>query len=382
MRSLRLDPTHSSNPSRAGRATLALLIPVLLALTLVACGGEAPAPAGGEPSAAPVRAFVATAETRSVPMRIRASGSVEPLRRVKPGTKLLGRIEAVPVREGDRVERGQVLARLESRDLEAARQQAEAALAMAFAQLANARVHHERMEDLHGRGSVTDKAREDAATGFEVAQAAVTQAEANLAAARVNLGYATVASPISGWVVAKRVEAGDMTAPGAPLFTIEDLSRVKIEVDVPEAEVTGLAEGGHATVEILGRRAAATIDRIVPAGDPASRTFAVQILLDNPDGALKSGMFARVSFEHGERRALLVPASAVVRRGQLEGLFVVADDGRARLRWVKTGRMEGTGEGEAEGDTLEILSGLEDGERYVVAPPAGLVDGAAVEVAS
>ncbi len=249
-----------------------------------------------------------------------------------PGTKILGRVAAVPVRQGDRVERGQLLAKIESRDLEAAVAQGEAALQMAQAQLDNARAQDARMRDLHSRGSVTDKALEDATTGFRVAEAAVAQAEANLAAARVHLSYAEVRSPLAGWVVAKRVEAGDMTSPGAAMFTVEDLSRVKIEVSVPEAEVVDLAEGGDAEVEVSGRRIAATIDRIVPAGDPATRTFTVQLLLDNPEGGvppegdkwiMKSGMFARVSFEHGERTALRVPASAVVRRGQLEGLFVV-----------------------------------------------------------
>ncbi len=351
----------------------------LLALILAACGGGEPAETAAAPrDAGAVRVDVATAAVETVPVQTQASGSVQPIRRVMPGTKILGRIEAVPVREGDRVARGQLLAKLESRDLEAARAQAEAAVAMAGAQLENARVQHERMRDLHGRGSVTDKALEDATTGFQVARAAVAQAEANLAAARVHLGYAEVRSPLAGWVVDKRVEAGDMTSPGAPMFTVEDLSQVKIEVNVPETEVVGLAEGGQARVEVSGRRIEASVDRIAPAGDPASRTFSVQLLLDNPDGALRSGMFARVSFEHGERPVLRVPATAVVRRGQLEGLFVVSDDGEAgavaRLRWIKTGRTAGQG----DAVHVEVLSGLDPGERYVVSPPPGLTDGAAI----
>ncbi len=358
-----------------------------MVLVLAACGGETPEPAAGSRRAEPVTVQVATAAVESVPFLTRASGSVEPIRRVMPGTKILGRVESVLAREGDRVGRGQLLARLESRDLQAAVAQAEAALEMAEAQHENARVQHERMRDLHGRGSVTDKALEDATTGFQVAGAAVAQAEANLAAARVHLGYAEVRSPLAGWVVAKRVEAGDMTAPGAPMFTVEDVSEVKIEVSVPETEVVGLAEGGAARVEILDRRMAATIDRIVPAGDPASRTFSVQLLLDNagggvpPEGAkwiLKSGMFARVSFEHGERQVLQVPASAVVRRGQLEGLFVVSG-GAARLRWIKTGRRAGDPEG---AEKIEVLSGLDAGESYVVEPPSALVDGVSVKVSS
>ncbi len=359
---------------------------VVFSVVLTACGGGQDMPPAGAhdlpgATAEPAAVRLAIAEVETVPFRTRASGSVEPLRRVTPGTKLLGRVAAVAVGEGDRVERGQLLARLESSDLEAAVAQAEAALAMAEAELENARVHHTRMRDLHGRGSVTDKALEDATTGFEIARAAVAQAKANLAAAGVDRGYAEVRSPLAGWVVAKHVEAGDMSAPGAPMFTLEEVSKVKINVSVPEAEVVGLAEGGSARVEVLDRRIDAAIDRIVPAGDPASRTFSVRLLLDNPDGALKSGMFARVSFEHGERRVLRVPPSAVVRRGQLEGLFVVSGSAarKARLRWIKTGRTSAGDGGEAR---VEILSGLEAGEHYVLAPPPGLDDGEPVTAES
>lgn len=341
---------------------------------LTGCGGGgAEAPAAATP-AEPIAVTVATAETATVAERTEATGTVEAIRQVRPGTKVLGRIDRVLVREGERVERGQLLAKLESGDLEAAVAQAEAAIRMAEAELENTRIQKDRMEDLHGRGSVTDKNLEDATAHFQVASAALEQARANLAAARVTLGYAEVRSPIDGWVMAKRVEAGDMAAPGAPFFILEDLSRVKVTLQVPEAEVRGLAEGDPARVELLGTEIDARIDRIVPAADPRSRTFSVQLLLDNPEGELKSGTFARASFPRGERAALLVPADAVVTRGQLEGVFVAGDDGRARLRWVTTGHRDG--------DRVEILSGLEPGERYVLQPPARLGDGAPIEVTS
>lgn len=354
------------------KSSVPVLALLLLAGALAACGGSDSNAAERETqasSAAPVDVEIATARLESIPLQTRVTGSLEPLRSVSPGTKILGRIERVAVVEGDRVERSALLARLESRDLEAAAAQAEAAVRMAEAQLENARVQHQRMADLHGRGSVTDKNLEDATAAFRVAEAGLDQARANLAAVRVTLGYAEIRSPIAGWVVEKRVEAGDMATPGTPLFTVEDLSRVQVVVQVPEADVVGLAEGAPARVEVLGRERDATVDRIVPSGDPASRTFAVKLLLDNPDGVLKSGMFARASFARGEQQALRVPETALVERGQLEGLFVAADDGRLRLRWVKTGRRDG--------GRVEILSGLEPGERYAVAPPPGLADGAA-----
>jgi RND family efflux transporter MFP subunit len=351
-----------------------LAVPLLLvaaALLLPACGRkhEAAAPPA-QPAA--VSAPVAVAELAAAPATIEVTGTVEPIERVSPGTKLMGRVEKVLVGEGDAVRKGQVLARLESRDLAASVEQAKAGVAMAEAQLANAEAMHKRMTALAERGSATAKNLEDATAGYNMARAGLQQAQANLSAARVMLDYAVITTPISGFVTAKRIEAGDMAAPGMPLFTIDDLSRSKIVAAVPEAQVVGLAEGGPATVKIdaLETPVTAAIQRIVPAGDPMSRTFAVQLLLDNPGVAIKPGMYARVWFPAGTAQSLTVPLAAVVTRGQLQGLWVLDGQGNARLRWVRLGAVSG--------DRVEVLSGLAAGERYITAPPAGIVDGAPV----
>ncbi len=351
---------------------------VLIAAALLASagcgGGQEPAGTAGGPEVT-VQAAVRTAEIGSVPSRFEVSGSAEPWRKVGPGTKLIGRISEVPVREGDRVKKGQVLARLDSRDLEAAVEQARAALAMAEASDENARVQYDRLVDLHSRGSVTDKNLEDANASARVAAASVRQAVANLAAAEVTLEYAVVRSPIRGWVTSRMVEAGDMAAPGAPMFHVEDLSRIKVTLQVPEGDVVGIAAGDpvELRIDVLDRTLNAEVDRVVPSGDPASRTYRVQVVLDNRAGEIKSGMFVRGKFQTGFREALLVPASALVHRGQLTGIFTVSENGLARLRWVRVGRRSG------DGSSAEILSGLSAGERYVPEPPVGLVDGATVQ---
>ncbi len=368
-------PEATRRPIAALFLALALLVPALAAAFATACGRSEP-PAVERAEAAPVAVTTRTAEYRRVSEPVRATASVEPSRRVMPGTKILGRVDAVPVSEGQAVKAGQLLAAIESRDLEAAVRQAQAGVDAAQAQLENARAQHERMVALQARGSATTKNLEDATAGFRMAEAGVEQAQANLAAARVTLGYARVVSPIDGWLVAKQIEVGDMVSPGRPLFTVEDLDPVKVVAEVPEAEVTGLAPGDPATVEVTaaGFRQTGSIARIMPAGDAHSRTFRCEIDLPNPEGRLKSGMFARVAFERSAaasvREALLVPAGALVQRGQLEGVYVV-EDGHARLRWIRTGARQ---EGE-----VEVLSGLAPGDHYVVEPPAGLADGAPVE---
>ncbi len=349
---------------------VASLLVVMIPLTL-GCGArhEVSAPSGEAPT--PVEVTLAQARLQPLDGASALTGSVRARRQVSPGSKILGRVEEVRIREGERVSRGGLLARLENRDLEASVAQAEAAVAMAEAQLENAKAQRERMDALVARGSATPKNQEDAVAAYRVADAALAQAKANLASAQVSLDYSEIRSPIAGWVVERRIEAGDMASPGVPMFVVEDLSRVQVEVQVPEAQVVHLERGESARVRVLDRELEAEIELIVPSGDPASRTFTVKLELDNPGGFLRSGMFARVSFASDVQQGLAVESSAVVRRGQLDGLFVAGDDGLLRLRWIKTGS--------SVGERVEVLSGLEEGERYVVSPPPGLADGTPFE---
>ena len=337
---------------------------------LVSCGG-APRSAAAERPAA-VAAPVAVAALAETPEFASATGEVAPYERANPGTKLLGRVERVFAREGDAVRAGQTLAALDAADVRAQVGLADAAVASAQAQYDNAAAMYRRIQTLAARGSATAKNLEDAAAGNAMAAAGLAQAQAGAAAARATLAYAEVKAPISGLVSAKRIEVGDMAAPGAPLFTIDDVSRVKVLAELAEADLAGVVPGApaRARIDALGREFAATVDRVSPAGDPRSRTFEVQIVVDNKDGALRPGMYARALFPKAPRKALFVPKSALTTRGELVGLYALDDEGAARLRWVRVGR--------EDGDKVEVLCGLAAGERYVAAPPAELVDGAPV----
>ena len=357
---------------------------LLVALVTASCGGgsqnggidstdAAAGSAGG-----PFEVVVVTAERASFEAMGSATGSLRAVHRSTPGTKILGRVEEAPVAEGQAVRSGQLLARLESRDLQAAVRQAEAAVTMAEAQLENATVHHHRMVDLHGRGSVTDKNLEDATARFRTAAAEVDGARANLEAARVTLEYTDIRSPIDGWVTAKYLQAGDMARPGAPAFEIEDLRRLEVSAEVSESQLGEVSVGDALSVTVAGRQIDTEVLRLVPSGDRRSRTFTLKAELDNPDGDLRPGMFARVAWrleaiqELGDAAPVLIDADAVVRNGQLEGVYV-ADDGRLKLRWIKTG---GRVEDRPSGARIRVLSGLEPGEAYVLSPSAELFDGA------
>lgn len=202
------------------------------------------------------------------------------------------------------------------------------------------------------------KARRDAA------HAGRAQAEAGVAAAKTAVGYTTIRAPFDGVVTTKLVDPGAMAAPGVPLLVVEDPSRFRLEVQVDESQI-GLVRLGASVpvlIDALGpQRISGKVVEIVPAADPSSRSFTVKIELPSKP-AVRSGLFGRARFPRGERQAILVPQSAVVHRGQLDGVYVVGTNDLADLRYVTLGRLDG--------DEVEILSGLSGGER-IVAEPGG-----------
>jgi RND family efflux transporter MFP subunit len=353
------------------------LVPVFtfaaIAALSYACGAK---PGEARPDAAPALS-VAIETVAEAPSSggMEATGSVDAGRRASPGTILAGRVTKILKREGERVRRGDLLARVESGDVAARVAQAEAAVAAARAAEDNARRMRERLERLVPKQAASPKSLEDAVAGHDAALANLHAAEEGVSAARVMLSYGQITAPFDGVIVRRLVEEGDTAAPGMPMFVVEDTSRMKVEVSVPESSARGLMPGTGVVVVVDGTGGVArdaTLAEILPAADPATRTVTARVLLDNADGTLRPGMFARVRFAAEGAAMVRLPDTAIVRRGPLTGVFVV-DGGVARLRWIALGR--------ADGGRVDALSGVAAGERIVTVPPPELSDGRRVESA-
>jgi RND family efflux transporter MFP subunit len=316
----------------------------------------------------------ATVEATAVTELSRYSGTVRGAQRVPLSTKMMGTVTQLDVEEGDRVQKGEVLVRVRSQNVQAQKRQVQARLQEARAALENAETNFERIRALYEQESATEKEFDDARTAYERAQARVEALESQLDEIEDTLAYATVTSPIDGYVVEKRSEEGALAAPGRPLLVVETIDEMKAVVQVPEADINRFSVGDSVTVEVGAagdERRTGVVTQVNPAGNYASRQFSVQVRLGRAgDPALKSGMYAQVLLPTDETRALTVPASALVEQGQLTGLYTVKD-GTVLLRWVRTGKHYG--------DRIEILSGLSEGERYVVNGEQRLLDGQAVE---
>jgi RND family efflux transporter MFP subunit len=311
----------------------------------------------------------------TVPVSVTAVGTTEPYARATPGTRILGRVASVAFSEGQRVKAGDVLVRIEGGDLSAKRQQAASGVREAKAVRDNAEAQVRRIRNLYEEKAVSKQTLDETETALERARANVVSAEGALDEVDANLGYTVVSSPLDGVVVQKFVDPGDMAAPGAPLFTVEQQDPMKVIVQVSERDLAYIqvSQPVLVRVEATGLPAGfkGHVEAVIPSGDPRSRTFEVRVLLDNKNAALQSGMFARVQFQKDSRPGLLIPASSVVQHGQLQGVYVI-NAGVARLRWVRLGK--------TFGDRMEVISGLSAGDQIVTTDWAELRDGQRVEV--
>jgi len=351
-----------------------------------------------------VKVPVATALSTSQPLSYEAVGTVQPVVTSTLSSKLMGSVKEIRVQEGDRVNQGDTLVIVDKRQVTAQLRQARAALeearraeaaavssrdaAVAGAQLA--RATYERYLKLIKEDSASRQEFDEVEARHRQAQASLEQAEQMLAAARYRarqaeaaLSEAGVASddaaivaPYNGIITGKMIDVGDLAIPGTPFLKLEGTGGYRVDVVLPEAyfSVVRLKQSVIIRIPALGDRPLnGIIETIVPAADQSSRSFLVKITLP-ADEAIRSGMFARVVIKTGEERMMLIPSSAVVPQGQLTGIFIVGDDQIARFRLIRTGRRFG--------DTLEVITGLHEEQRFVAKPLPALVDGAHVEAIS
>jgi len=380
-----------------------LLVVSTVMLALAGCGSEEAHQSEASVARATVSVRTEQARSETLVAEIELTGVVRARETAVISAQTSGSILALHVREGDRVRRGQSLIDIDDRAARAALGAAQAARAeaeraieaaqysveSAQAGLQLAQTTHGRFEELAAKDSLTKQELDESTARLRQAEAGtavarsqkaraesgLARAEAQIVSTEVMLGYSQISSPFDGVVVERLDDPGGLATPGKPLLRIEKEGAYRLEAAVPESHLSAIEVGREVRLSIRALGESGLIEgrvqEIVPTIDPASRTFVAKISLP-ADRALRSGLYGTAILEGANQDVITVPAEAVLKRGQLESIFVV-EDAHARQRLVKLGEQR-------EG-RLVVLAGVRAGDEIVLGPGA-LVDGTPVTVSA
>jgi RND family efflux transporter MFP subunit len=338
-----------------------LLLPVLLAALVAGCGGATSQPA------TPGTPQLATVTVSAEPGTRERSwdGVVEAVNRATLSAQTAGRVLELPFDVNDYVEAGAVVVRFTDVEQRSGRAQATAALAAAQANLTEAEAEFRRISDLVERQLVARAQLDQVTARRNGARAQLAAAEAAVRKAGEQVDYTVVRAPYSGILTERHVEVGESVRPGQPLVSGLSLAQLRVAVNVPQTDVAAIR--AHGAAEVLlpdGRRIAATSVNVFPYADPATHSFTVRLELPEAETGLNPGTTVKASFKLGDVDTLMVPASAVVRRSEVQGVYVVTDAGAVQLRQLRLGARRG--------ERIEVIAGLAAGERIATDPVAAL----------
>ncbi len=303
----------------------------------------------------PVAVSVVTVQPRKIEASVSAAGVLASRNTSILSSKIMGKVVELTVSEGDRVSRGALLMKIESGEIAAQVYQAQAAYN-------NAKVHYDRIKTLFDQQASTQQEMDQATLGFE-------SAKAGLNAAQAMESYTTILAPISGQIVEKKINLGEMALPGQPMLKIEDNRALRLEATLNEQDIRVVRPGQSVSVRIDAlpdRDIKGRVALVVPAADVRTHSFIVKI--DIPaDRSLVTGMYGKAFFSTGTRDAILVPRSSMVNMGGLAGVYIVTPDGTAVFQMVQFGQ--------PAGDSVEAITGLKAGDRVVVSSHETSIDG-------
>lgn len=340
-------------------AVAGLLLVILFALGILGGGSKIePGNSSTRGQMLPAEAKVITVERQTEDNPLPWQGIVRSRLAVKIAPKLNARIIEIPVHPGDPVKKGDILAKLDDRDLRAAYNAANSALAASQAQAVQAETEAKRIGNLYEKEAATRQSYDAVSAQAKAARALVNQAASAAKQSQVMLGENILYAPFDGKIGERLQEPGDMGVPNQPILTLLKTGDLRLEAAIASHCAAGISMGMPVTVRVDAIHQVFTgkVDEIAPEVDPQTRTQAVKISLPAAPG-LQHGQLGWLELAcQGEQQVVLIPASAVVHYGQLEAVKV-ADGKLVHIRHIRTGKRYG--------EQVEVLSGLKPGEKIV-----------------
>ena len=302
------------------------------------------------------------AERITSPLEYQLDGLVEAAQKSTLSAQVSGRIEVINFDVDDTVNAGDVILRIRDTEYQARLQKARAALAEAKAGLKDARLEYERASDLVKKKLISQSSFDKIKAAHQAAEARATASEANIAEAQEQLNNTVIRAPYSGVVVERHIEIGETTQIGQPIMTGFSLENLRVRVYVPQSLINAVRLHSSARIILLDGQSSIETESltIFPYADPESHAFQVRANLKQYDQALYPGMLVKVAFIIDNTQRLVIPQSALVYRSEVAGVYVIDENQQLAFRQVRPGH--------SFDDKIEILSGLQVGEKIALQP--------------
>lgn len=352
-----------------------LLLIIALSTSLISCGSKEKKAVKDTNNPIPVA--VGQVKANGTEPFVAASGKIEAVNNANLSTRMMGYVDAVKVKVGDKVNKGQLLVAINNQDLQAKRAQVNASITQATAAFNNAKKDYERFKALFAQNSASQKEMDDMTAHYEMAKAGLEAANQMKNEVDAQFAYVNITAPFSGIVTNLFVEQGDMANPGMPLVALEAPGQFEVTAMVPESDISQIKSGisVNVLVKSLGITVKGKVTELSISAKNTGGQYLVKAVLDKTDAKILSGMFVTVQFpveSKVDNKMVMLPKSAIVERGQLKGVYTLSSQNTAVLRWVTLGK--------TLGDQVEVLSGLSTEELYIISAEGKLYNGAKVSV--
>ena len=346
-----------------------------ISLALVSCGSDSKEATLNTAPSIPVTVSSVNAESNSPFFTV--SGKIEAANQIKLSTRSSGFIDHIYVNVGDKVKKGKLLLSINNSDLQAKRAQINANITQAQAAYTIAEKDYNRFKQLFNDNSASQKEMDDMTANFEMAKARLEAANQMKNEINSQFKYVDLTAPFDGVITNKFMEVGDLANPGMPLIALESPGDFEVSLWVPESEISQikLETKVDVLVKSINQTIKGTVTEVSTSAYNTGGQYQVKITLEKTDLQILSGMYTTIKFPSEKKsttNTVLIPTNVIVKNGQLSGIYTVSQSQTALLRWLRLGK--------TYGDKVEVLSGLNSEEQYIVSAEGKLYNGVKVTI--
>lgn len=354
-----------------------IFIPLLAVILLASCNSEKKQEIAKEPAIAVKVSGVS--ENNNSPF-VTASGKIEAKNSANLSTRMMGYVTKLHVQVGQKVNVGQLLVSINNTDLQAKKAQVDASILQATAGFNTAKKDYDRFVNLFKVQSASQKELDDMTARYEMAKAGLEGAKQMRNEVMAQFSYSNITAPFAGVVTNTFIKQGDMANPGMPLVSVEGASKLQVMAMVSENDIAAINKGMPVSVLVKSsnEKLNGKVSEVSISATNTGGQYLVKVDLDKTDATVLSGMFVNIQFPIANKantsksEVLLVPESALVKQGQLTGIYTIGTGNVAILRWLRVGK--------SFGEQVEVLSGLSSNEQYIVSADGKLYNGATISV--